>query len=113
VTQLAPGWFRGVAILEGFSWLGLLTGMYFKYLTEAGDVGVAIFGPLHGGLFLAYVVLVFAVAWVQGWSRWVLAAGLAAAVPPLATWIFEWWVHRTGRLGRATEVVAAAQIVRT
>ena len=31
--------------------------MYFKYLTDAGELGVKIFGPIHGGIFVAYVVV--------------------------------------------------------
>lgn len=112
VPRRLTGWFRRVAILEGFSWLGLLVGMYFTYFTEAGDGGVVGFGPVHGGLFLAYVVLVTAVAWVQAWPRRVLAAGLVAAVPPFATWIFEWWAQRSGRLS-SQATVEAPQVVRT
>ncbi len=43
--------FRIVATAEAVSWAGLLSGMYFKYLTDAGDLGVRIFGPIHGGIF--------------------------------------------------------------
>ena len=47
--------FRAVAIAEACSWTGLLIGMVFKYLVVFDDVGVKIFGPIHGGLFVAYV----------------------------------------------------------
>lgn len=90
--------FRIVATAEAVSWVGLLTGMYFKYLTGAGDVGVQIFGPIHGGIFVAYVVMTFVVSRTFGWSRWTTLVGLACSVPPFATLAFEVWAQRTGRL---------------
>ena len=60
--------FRIVATAEAISWAGLLTGMYFKYLTDAGDLGVRIFGPIHGGIFVAYVLITFLVSRALGWG---------------------------------------------
>lgn len=90
--------FKIVAVAEAISWAGLLTGMYFKYLTDAGDLGVRVFGPIHGGIFIAYVLLTLVLARVLGWSRWTTATGLACSVPPFATLVFELWAARTGRL---------------
>ena len=87
-----------VATLEALSWLGLLAGMYVKYLTSAGDLGVKIFGPLHGGVFVAYVLLTLLVARALRWSVWTTLLALACAIPPFATLLFEWWAVRTGRL---------------
>jgi integral membrane protein len=109
--------FQVVAILEGLSWLGLLVGMYFKYLTDAGELGVKIFGPIHGGIFLAYVLLTLLVGRAQRWAWWTVLLGLAASIPPFASVAFELWAQRTGRLrpvpaaeptGRRTELVDAA-----
>lgn len=94
--------FRIVAKAEAVSWAGLLTGMYFKYLTEAGDLGVRIFGPIHGGIFVAYLLLTIIVSRVAPWSRWTTTAGLACSVPPFATLLFEMWAWRTGRLSTLT-----------
>ena len=90
--------FVAVAIAEALSWAGLLTGMYVKYLTDAGDLGVRVFGPVHGGLFLTYLVLTLLLARRQGWSRGTTLVGLACAVPPFATLAFERWATRSGRL---------------
>jgi integral membrane protein len=87
-----------VAIAEALSWLGLLTGMYFKYLTDAGELGVQIFGPIHGGIFVLYVALTLLVGRAQRWSPGTTLLGLACSVPPFATLAFEQWVIRTGRL---------------
>src|SRR3712207_7803086 len=45
------------AVAEALSWLGLLAGMYVKYVPETTELGVKIFGPIHGGIFVAYVVV--------------------------------------------------------
>ncbi len=90
--------FRAVAVTEALSWAGLLVGMYVKYLTDAGELGVKIFGPLHGGVFVAYVLLTLVVARTQRWSLWVTFVGLASAVPPFTTLAFERWTLLTGRL---------------
>ena len=49
--------FRIVAVAEALSWIGLLAGMYVKYVPGTTELGVKVFGPIHGGIFLAYVVL--------------------------------------------------------
>jgi integral membrane protein len=90
--------FRIVATAEAVSWLGLLIGMYFKYLTDAGEGGVKLFGPIHGGVFVAYVVLTLLVSRTQRWTTWTTLIGLAASIPPFATVVFEEWARRTGRL---------------
>ena len=92
--------FRIVATAEAVSWAGLLTGMYFKYLTDSGDLGVRIFGPIHGGIFLAYVLMTFLVSRAFGWGRWTTLVGLACSVPPFATLAFEVWAQRSGRLSK-------------
>lgn len=91
--------FAGLAIAEAISWAGLLTGMWFKYLTDAGDLGVRIFGPVHGAIFLAYVALTLLVSRALKWGPWVTLVALACSIPPFATAIFEVWALRTGRLG--------------
>jgi integral membrane protein len=90
--------FRAVAIAEALSWTGLLIGMVFKYLVVGDEIGVKIFGPIHGGLFLLYLgVTVLAGRRLQ-WSPGVLVLALLAGIPPLATLVFERWATRTGRL---------------
>lgn len=93
--------FRILATAEAVSWAGLLTGMYFKYLTDGGDLGVRIFGPIHGGIFIGYVAVTLLVSRLIGWGRWVTLAALASSVPPFATAAFEVWAVRSGRLALA------------
>ncbi|MGA8210940.1 MAG: DUF3817 domain-containing protein [Nocardioidaceae bacterium] len=90
--------FKAVALLEGLSWLGLLIGMYLKWIAGSGEAGVQLFGPIHGGVFVAYVVLALVTGRLQRWSIPTLASSLVASVPPFGTVVFEVWAQRTGRL---------------
>jgi integral membrane protein len=98
--------FRIVAVAEALSWLGLLAGMYVKYVPQASEAGVQIFGPIHGGIFVAYVVVSLIASRVLRWDVPTTLLALAASVPPLATVLFERWAARTGRLP-VGEAVAA------
>jgi integral membrane protein len=90
--------FRTVAVAEALSWVGLLAGMYVKYVPGTSELGVQVFGPVHGAVFVAYVLLALVAARVLGWSRWTTLLALAASIPPLATVVFERWAGRSGRL---------------
>jgi integral membrane protein len=92
--------FRFVAFAEAASWLGLLVGMFFKYVVDAGEGGVRVFGPIHGTAFMAYVVVALLTWRRQRWSLPVGLLALVASVPPFCTALFEQWADRTGRLGR-------------
>jgi integral membrane protein len=102
-------WFRIAAIAEAISWTGLLIGMAFKYLVVHNEIGVHIFGPIHGVLFLAYVTISVVVWRRQPWSRPVGLVALLAGIPPYGTVVFERWATRTGRLGRDEASTVAAQ----
>ncbi|RKF28845.1 DUF3817 domain-containing protein [Micromonospora globbae] len=97
VTRL----FIGAAIAEACSWLGLLVGMAVKYGPPGNELGVKVFGPIHGGLFVAYLLLVLLVARRHRWSLLATGVALACAVPPFATLAYERWAHRRGMLGAA------------
>jgi integral membrane protein len=90
--------FRIVAFAEALTWLGLLIGMFFKYVPESGEAGVKIFGPIHGGMFLLYVVLTIATARAQRWSMATTIVALGASIPPFFTAWFERWAKNSGRL---------------
>jgi integral membrane protein len=99
--------FRTVAVAEALSWIGLLVGMYVKYVPETTELGVKVFGPIHGGIFVAYLVVTVLASRVLRWSTGTTLLALVAAVPPLVTVWFERWASRTGRLV-AREAVATA-----
>ena len=65
---------------------------------QTGEAGVKIFGPIHGGVFVAYMVLALLTARVQRWSFWTTVFALGASIPPFFTVWFEMWAKRpTGR----------------
>ncbi len=81
--------FRFAAIAEACSWAGLLVGMFFKYVIVHNEIGVKIFGPVHGGLFVLYMLSVLLVARAHRWNLRMTCYGLLAGVLPLATLWFE------------------------
>ena len=99
--------FRIVAVAEALSWLGLLAGMYVKYVPQTSEAGVQVFGPIHGGIFVAYVVVALAAIRLLRWSPGTTLLALAASVPPLATVLFDRWASRTGRLPARDAVPAS------
>lgn len=91
--------FRRVAIAEAITWALLLFGMFLKYGPADNQLGVRIFGMLHGIVFISYVVTTVTV-WVD--QKWTLRRGLvalAAAIPPFATYAVEVVALRNGWLG--------------
>ncbi|WP_280344841.1 DUF3817 domain-containing protein [Nocardia neocaledoniensis] len=96
--------FRFFAVLEALSWIGLLTGMAFKYLpAEGNEIGVKIFGPVHGGIFVLFVITALLTARELNWSWKTTVLALASSIPPLFTVIFEVWAVRTGQLGELSK----------
>lgn len=92
-------WFRIVAFAEACSWLGLLIGMYFKYVPDDGnEIGVKIFGPIHGGIFLAFLLMVLLARNAFGWSMRTTAVAAISSIPPFATALFEVLADRAGLL---------------
>ncbi|MGE3286964.1 MAG: DUF3817 domain-containing protein [Pseudonocardia sp.] len=91
--------FRIVAVAEACSWAGLLVGMFFKYVVVQNEIGVQIFGPIHGALFVAYLLVTVLAARALRWDARTIVLALVASIPPLATLWFERWATRTGRLG--------------
>ena len=91
---MSPLLFRRVAVAEAFTWAGLLSGMFLKYVTRTTEVGVQVFGMLHGVVFIGYVLVTLAVAVDQQWSRGRTLLGLASAVPPFLTLWFERYAAR-------------------
>jgi integral membrane protein len=92
--------FRRAAVAEAVTWTLLLVGMFLKYVTGTTELGVRVFGMVHGVVFVAYCLTVLLVAVDQRWRPGRTALGLVASVPPLATLWFERYAERGGALGR-------------
>jgi putative drug exporter of the RND superfamily len=88
-----------IAVVEAFTWAGLLVGMYLKHVAEVTELGVRVFGSLHGAAFVAYVLVTLLTARSQRWpALWTTALALAVAVPPFMTAVFERAARRRGLL---------------
>lgn len=97
--------FRTVAIAEAVSWGLLLVAMFCKWVLEAEPLGlheggVPVAGPIHGGVFVLYVVWSLVAARTFRWNLTTLVLALAASIPPFFTVWFETWADRSGRLTR-------------
>lgn len=90
--QLPAKVFRVAAVAEACSWLGLLIGMFFKYVVVENEIGVKVFGPVHGALFVIYLGSLLWVAVHERWGLGRTAVGAAAAIPPFTSVVFERWV---------------------
>jgi integral membrane protein len=90
--------FRSVAIAEAITWALLLTGMFLKYVTSTTELGVRVFGMVHGVVFVAYCLTTVLVAVDQRWSVGRTLLGLLAAVPPFFTLLFDRYAERRGAL---------------
>jgi len=90
--------FMVVAFAEACSWVGLLVGMYGKYIGDAGEHGVEVFGRIHGIVVLVYVAVALLASRRLRWDGRTTVLALLASVPPLATLVFERWAARSGRL---------------
>jgi len=93
--------FRRVAIAEAITWALLLSGMFLKYVTHTTDLGVKIFGMLHGIVFITYVVTT-ALVWAD--QQWTFRRGmgaLLASIPPFATYGVEVLAERRAWIGLA------------
>ena len=99
--------FRRVAIAEAVTWALLLTGMFLKYVTHTTELGVRIFGMVHGVVFIAYCLTTLVVAVDQRWSRGRTLLGLAASVPPFFTVWFDRYAERRGALDSTWRLVTA------
>ena len=99
-APLAPAGklFAAVALFEAFTWAGLLVGMYLKYVSGTTDAGVWLFGRLHGGAFLLYLVVAIVAGARLRWPMWALLLAILAAIPPLVTLPLELWYRRRGLL---------------
>lgn len=81
--------FKTIATLEGISFLALLfIGVPLKYTMEMEQV-VKIMGPIHGFLFIAYIVLAIMLNSEQKWPTKKFVIICLASVVPFGTFYIE------------------------
>jgi len=85
--------YRVAAFVVGWGLLILCAAMVLKYFFDMG-AAVAIWGPIHGALFVVYVIIAFDLAYKDRWSPlgtlWVLVAGTI----PFVSFVAERQVQR-------------------
>ena len=91
---------RGVAVAEAVTWALLLFGMFLKYVTETTELGVRVFGMLHGVVFIAYCLTTVVVAVDQRWSRGRAAARAARLDPAVLHGALRRVAERRGAFAR-------------
>src|SRR5690349_6580908 len=87
---------RYIALAEATSFLALLVASFVKR-TDGGEAGVQILGPIHGLLFIAYVVIAFQLRAEAGWTGKQTFWILAGAVLPFGGYVVDWWLVRRQR----------------
>ena len=101
--------FRRVAVAEAITWALLLSGMALKY-TDVTELGVRVFGMVHGVVFIAYCLVTLLVAVDQRWSRRRGLLTLAASVPPFCTVLADRSAERADVLGAAWRLTTSAPV---
>lgn len=92
--------FRYVALAEATSFLLLLIATAIKHGADSPE-GVQILGPLHGILFLAYVLIALVIRETTGWTARQTIGVLIGAVLPFGGFVVDRWLARTGQLEAA------------
>jgi integral membrane protein len=85
--------FRYIALTEATTFLALLVATVVKH-SDGGATGVSILGPIHGALFLAYVLNVIVIREAQRWDTRTTFWILVGAVLPFGGYVVDWWLLR-------------------
>lgn len=91
---------RIIALTEATSFIALLIASYIKR-TGGSELGVSILGPIHGALFVLYVIFALKVRAELGWSGKTTFWVLVGAVLPFGGYVVDWWLLREARQARA------------
>lgn len=86
--------FGYVALTEATTFLLLLAASYFKHVHDV-PIGVQVLGPIHGLLFIAYVVTALSLRKQLGWSGKTTILVLIGAVVPFGGYLVERWLERS------------------
>lgn len=87
---------RYVALIEATSFLVLLVATYIKHANDA-PTGVRIMGPVHGSLFLAYVLIALYVRRPARWSNRTTLGVLFGAVLPFGGFVVDRWLVKNAQ----------------
>lgn len=87
------GRLRLFSLLEALTYLVLIGFSVNKNVLDGDHLGVQIMGPLHGVLFVFYVLAALDVRPRLGWSVGTTAKVLIASVIPFAPFFVERWLR--------------------
>ncbi len=85
--------FRKVALAEATSFIALLIASVLKRTSDL-DILVTILGPIHGVLFIAYVVIALSIRREAWWTTGQTLGILIGAVLPFGGYVVDWWLKR-------------------
>jgi integral membrane protein len=97
--------FKYIALIEATTFLLLLIASYIK---QTGDqqIGVQILGPIHGLLFIAYVIVALGVREGAGWTTKQTLLILLGAVVPFGGYFVDRWVDENNGAELQAETAA-------
>jgi integral membrane protein len=87
---------RYIALAEATSFILLLVASYVKR-TGGDPLGVHILGPIHGLLFIGYVVVALGLRAELGWPKATTFWILVGAVVPFGGYVVDRWLLRQER----------------
>lgn len=90
----ALGRYRIAAYVVGWGLLILCVTIVLKYVFGLAWT-VKIWGPIHGALYVGYVLLTFDLAYKDRWSLLGILKVIVAGVIPGVSFVAERWVHRS------------------
>ena len=85
--------YRVAAFVVGYALIVLCIAIVLRYVFHV-DQAVAIWGPIHGVLYICYVLLAFDLAYKDRWSLVGTLGVLLAGVIPGVSFVAERIVHR-------------------
>ena len=85
--------FRVVALTEATTFLLLLVASVLKRTADA-EIGVTILGPIHGALFVAYVLIALNLKSEQRWTTKETGYILLGAIIPFGGYAVDRWLAR-------------------
>lgn len=83
---------RRISIIEAVSYLVLLVATVVKR-SGGTDLGVSVFGPIHGVLFLIYAFMLLRDHRALGWTLWkTVSAMIIGSLPFGGFWVEHQWL---------------------
>lgn len=80
--------FRAIAFLEATSFIVLL---YFSVIDRTESM-ISVLGPIHGILFMAYVLMAWLLRERAGWTSTQTTWIMIGAVLPFGGYVVDWWL---------------------